>query len=117
MLSAIVIFFLSLLSGMGVGSAGLLVTFLTLVEQMPQLSAQYVNLLAFIFSAGASLFIHVFRTPLLFKCILFLLPAGLFGSLLGTRLALILPEQLLRRLFGYLLIGVGSIGIFGRQTR
>ena len=112
-----VIFSLSVLSGMGVGSAGLLVTFLTLAEQMPQLAAQYVNLLSFIFSAGAALLIHIFRTPLLLKCILFLLPAGILGSLLGTRLALWLPEGLLRQLFGYALILVGGTGLFRRRKQ
>ncbi|MBE6604251.1 MAG: sulfite exporter TauE/SafE family protein [Ruminococcaceae bacterium] len=111
MLTAIVIFFLSVLSGMGVGSAGLLVTWLTVACDAPQLMAQGINLIYFIFSAGAALVLHVFRTPLLWKCLLFLLPAGILGSLLGARLALRLPEELLRRLFGWALILIGSTGL------
>ncbi|MBE6580452.1 MAG: sulfite exporter TauE/SafE family protein [Ruminococcaceae bacterium] len=115
MLTAIVIFFLSVLSGMGVGSAGLLVTWLTVACHSPQLVAQGVNLIYFIFSAGAALVLHVFRTPLLWKCILFLLPAGILGSLLGVRLALWLPEELLRRLFGWALILIGGSGLFRQR--
>ena len=114
MLTAVVIFFLSVLSGMGVGSAGLLVTFLTVAYQTPQLTAQGINLIYFIFSAGAALVLHVFRTPLLWKCVFILLPAGVLGSLAGGRLALVLPEALLRRLFGWVLIAVGSIGVLRR---
>ena len=50
---------IAVLSGMGVGSGGLLVTDLTLVHGTPQLSAQYLNLLFFIFASAASLCIHL----------------------------------------------------------
>ena len=43
-----VTFAVALLSGMGVGSAGLLVTYLALVLGMPQLQAQGLNLLFFL---------------------------------------------------------------------
>lgn len=114
MLTAIVIFFLSVLSGLGVGSAGLLVTWLTVAMHAPHLTAQSINLIYFIFSAGAALLLHAFRSPPLWKCILFLLPMGILGSLLGARLALWLPEALLRRIFGYMLITTGTLGLFKR---
>ena len=44
----------ALLAGLGVGSAGLFMTWLTLVEKVPQLTAQGINLIFFIFSSGSA---------------------------------------------------------------
>lgn len=109
---AVVSFLVAILSGLGVGSAGVLVVYLTLVLDLPQLTAQGLNLLFFLFSSGAGLIVHLMRTPLLFSCILLLLPGGIAGALFGTRLAAFLPEAILQRLFGGLLIVSGAIGLF-----
>lgn len=114
-LTVILTFLVAVLSGLGVGSAGLLVTWLTLVEHVPQISAQGINLIFFIFSSGAALAIHVFRTPLLWQTLPFLLIAGIGGSFLGVALASILPQLLLRRLFGIMLILTGGMGLFSRH--
>lgn len=116
-LTVLITFFVALLSGLGVGSAGLLVTWLTLVEKSPQITAQGINLLFFLFSSGAALLVHVFRTPLLWRCIFLLIPLGILGSLCGVWLATVLPQALLRRLFGILLIASGAIGLFGKRKR
>jgi uncharacterized membrane protein YfcA len=115
--SILVTFTVALLSGLGVGSAGLLVLFLTLVQQMPQLQAQGVNLLFFLFSSGAALFVHLFRTPPIWGLLLWLIPAGLLGALGGTALALYLPQALLRKLFGWLLIVSGTLGLFAKGSK
>lgn len=112
---AIVVFLVATLSGLGVGSAGLLVTWLTLVEKMPQMAAQGTNLLFFIFSSGVALTIHAFRTPLLWQSAIVLIVSGLCGSFLGVSLATLLPQALLRRIFGYMLIAAGVIGLFKRH--
>ena len=105
----------ALLSGMGVGSAGLMVIFLTLVQNVPQLEAQGLNLLFFLFSSGAALCVHLFRTPPLWLLLTFLIPTGLLGAWWGTALALYLPQALLRQIFAWFLILSGAIGIFQRK--
>lgn len=100
---------------MGVGSAGLLVLFLTLVQEIPQLEAQGVNLLFFLFSSGAALLVHLFRTPPLWGLLLLLIPAGLLGAWGGTALALYLPQALLRKLFAAFLVVSGTLGIFSKK--
>lgn len=112
---AVVSFLVAILSGLGVGSAGIFVVYLTLVIGLPQLTAQGLNLLFFLFSSGAGLLVHLSRTRLLFSSILLLLIGGVFGSLFGTRLAAFLPEALLQRLFGGLLIVSGTIGLFKKR--
>ena len=99
-ITLLVTFAVALLSGMGVGSAGLLVIFLALVHHTPQLAAQGINLLFFLFSSGAALLVHLFRTPPLWGLLLLLIPAGLLGAWAGAALALYLPQALLRTLFG-----------------
>ena len=110
-LLALTSFGVAILSGLGVGSAGLLVVFLTAVLQVPQLTAQGMNLVFFLFSSGSALTVHLLRTPLLFGCILLLLPGGFLGSYLGAVLAHAISESLLRRLFGMLLIVAGASGL------
>lgn len=114
-LTVIVALGVAVLSGLGVGSAGLFVVFLTMVEQYPQLAAQGINLIFFLFSSGAALTVHMLRTKLLFGCILLLLLGGIPGSFLGTLVAHRLPDAILRQLFGALLIVSGALGLFKRQ--
>ena len=115
LLDVLITLLIAMLSGLGVGSAGLLVTYLVLVRKLPQLTAQSSNLVFFLFSSGAALLIHAFRTPLLGKSLLWLIPAGLLGSIFGASLAGILPEALLRQLFGGLLILLGILGLFRKK--
>ena len=106
------------LSGMGVGSAGLPVLYLTLALHLPQLEAQGHNLLFFLAAAGASFSVHLFRTPPLWRLSLILLAAGLPGALVGARLGAVLPAVYLRRAFGVFLIAAGLCGLFtGKQTK
>ena len=114
-ITALVALAVALLSGMGVGSAGLLVLFLTLVQKLPQLQAQGLNLLFFLFSSGAALFVHLFHTPPLWGLLLLLIPAGFLGAWGGTALALYLPQALLRKLFGCFLILSGTLGLFSKR--
>ncbi len=100
---------IAVLSGMGVGSGGLLVIYLTLVRDAPQLTAQGLNLLFYLFSAGASLFVHAKRRNLRGRLILLLAMSGIVGSYFGASLAPTLDPTLLRRLFGGMLILSGSI--------
>ena len=116
-LTFIVTLLVAVLAGMGVGSAGLFVTWLTVVLHVPQITAQGINLIFFIFSSGAALVIHTFRTPLLWKTLVPLLISGALGSFLGVSLATALPQLLLRRIFGYMLIFLGAFELFAPKRR
>ncbi len=98
---------IAVLSGMGVGSGGLLVLYLSAVRDIPQLAAQGLNLLFFIFASGASLFVHLTRRRTSLFPVLMLALGGLGGSLLGTRLAVGLPEEWVARCFGVFLLMAG----------
>lgn len=108
-------FLIAVLSGMGVGSGGLLVVFLTLFADVPQISAQGVNLVFFLFSSGASMLYHVGRRQLPLLAIVLVSAAGLLGAIPGTYAALLLPEKLVRRLFGGMLVLSGTVSLFKRE--
>ena len=116
-MGALITFLIAILSGLGIGSAGLYVMWLTFIEQTPQITAQGLNLLFFLFSSGAGLSVHVFRTPLLWRSLLPLIVSGLLGSLIGVSLGGVLPQALLRRLFGILLILAGLLGLFDKGKK
>ena len=108
---AIAAFAIALLSGMGVGSGGLLVIYLTFVEKADQLTAQGINLLFFIFSAAASLLLHITRRRLYGGVILILSVCGIIGSLLGSTVAAKLPSHILSKIFGVMLTVSGILSL------
>ncbi|MBO5898554.1 MAG: sulfite exporter TauE/SafE family protein [Clostridia bacterium] len=105
------------MSGMGIGSGGLMVLYLTFVRGAPQLVAQGFNLLFFLFSAGASMVIHLDRRSIRLPATALMIAAGLPAAYLGARLALRLPEGIVARLFGFFLILAGANGILSKQER
>ncbi|MBQ8747351.1 MAG: sulfite exporter TauE/SafE family protein [Clostridia bacterium] len=116
MLTVVLISFLiAVLSGMGMGSGGLLVVFLTLLADVPQIRAQGINLLFFLFSSGASMLLHVQKRRLSFTVIAIVAAAGLIGTVPGSYAALLLPEKAVRTLFGLMLAVSGTISLFRTQ--
>ncbi|MBO5280796.1 MAG: sulfite exporter TauE/SafE family protein [Clostridia bacterium] len=111
MLDAIVAFIIAALSGMGIGSGGFLVIYLTLAEGVAQITAQGINLLFFLFSSAASLFLHMRRRKLFGGAILAMSAMGVIGSPLGSLAAAVLPSDILRKLFGGMLIISGMLAL------
>ncbi len=111
MLDSVVAFIIAALSGMGIGSGGFLVIYLSLAEQTPQLTAQGINLLFFLFSSAASLFLHMRKRKLLGSVILTMSAMGILGSPLGSLAAAALPSDALRKLFGGMLIVSGLLSL------
>ncbi len=117
MIHAIVSFLIAVLSGLGVGSGGLLVIYLTLVLGVEQLTAQGVNLWFFLFSSAASLGVNMGRRRLFWDVILIMSLAGIVGSAVGSFAANALPEHLLRRIFGGMLTLSGILVLIKKRPR
>lgn len=105
------------LSGMGVGSGGLFVIYLTLLRGAPQLAAQGWNLLFYLFAAGASLAVHIRRRDLRWGLIAILAGGGLAGAYFGSALAPMIDPALLRRLFGGMLVASGCVVLLRRDRQ
>ncbi len=109
MIHAVISFFIALLSGLGIGSGGLLVIYLTLFLDVAQLTAQGVNLWFFLFSSAAALAVHMRRRKLFWNIIFIMSLSGLAGALLGSFLANTVSQALLRRIFGGMLVLSGLL--------
>ena len=110
----IILSFLSaVLAGMGVGSAGFLVAYLTLVISMPQLEAQLINLIFFISSALAAIAVNWHKKRLCPKVILLCAIPGCVGAVCGASFAYTVDGGSLGKAFGVLLIILGGITLIG----
>ncbi len=109
-------FLVAILSGMGIGSGGLMVLYLTFVRHTPQLTAQGFNLLFFLFASASSMIVHLSRRHIYFWAVLLMVAVGLPAAYLGTQAALALPEAWITRLFGLFLIAVGIPGVFKKNS-
>lgn len=105
----------AVLSGMGLGSAGLFVLYLTAVSGLPQVEAQAVNLVFFLMSAGASLGLHLRQRRIPLRAVMYLVVCAVPGTLLGTYLVRVLDATLVRKLFGGMLVVSGLPALCARK--
>ena len=96
-----------ILSGMGIGGGVLLIPALVIFGGVAQHSAQGVNLLYFLPTAAAALWIHGKGGQLEKKVLPMLIAGGVLGALAGSFVANILEADILRKLFG------GFVAIMG----
>ena len=98
---------LGFLTGLGVGGGRLLILWLTLVLEMSQTDARGINLLFFLPSAAISCYLRWRQGAVTLKKILPAIFAGCAAaavfSLISTRMDL----EILRKLFGVLLLATG----------
>ena len=106
----------ALLSGLGVGSGGLLVVFLTEYREVGQLFAQGVNLIFFIFSSGASTAVNLRARNICYGAVTVMSVGGTVGAIVGALVASVLDPDLLRIGFGAMLL-IGGIPSFIRSVK
>ena len=107
-------FILALLTGLGVGSGGLYILYLTLIKGVEQSEAQGLNLIFFITASLAAAFVNIFKKRILWTPVLFLFVSGIFGSIFGSLLAHRINEKVLSIMFGSLLVVVGGAGLINQ---
>lgn len=108
-------FLTAALAGMGVGGGGLLVIYLTLAREMPQLEAQGINLLFFLSSALPAIAVNLKKRRLDFRRILLTAAPGAIFAVLGALLASKINAAVLRKVFGGLMILAGAGAVRGRK--
>lgn len=104
-------------AGMGLGGGTVLLIYLTLLENMPQLKAQGINLLVFVPTAAVAVIIYAFKKKIAWKQVLIMAPLGIIGSFGGTYLLRILPSELLSKILGGVLIIMGAVRLFGKNRK
>lgn len=103
----VVSFVIAALSGIGVGGGGLFVIFLALFTDTPQLVAQGMNLLFFLFSASSSLTVHLTHRKIYASLVAVLALSGAVGAIFGTLVCEKIDPNILRKIFGVMLVITG----------
>ena len=113
--AAAVSFFIAILSGLGVGSGGLFVIWLTAAYGVSATQARGMNLLFFVFSASAALFFHYKRRNIDLRLVVFLALFALLGTFVGVYLSKFIDSHWIRRLFGGFLVFSGVYSLFWKK--
>lgn len=106
-----------IVSGMGIGGGAILIPALVIFIKPEQHIAQSVNLLFFIPTAVAALIIHIKNKHIDFKMAFPIIITGLFGAYLGSRFAVSLPGNILRKCFGIFLLLMGFYEIIRKEKK
>lgn len=96
-----------IVSGFGIGGGSLLVLYLTAFAGMAQYTAGGINLLYFIGCAPAALIGHIRQHNIEWPAVAFCSAAGIAAAIPTSLLAAGLDTNLLRRLFGLVLLYIG----------
>lgn len=110
-------FFIALLSGLGVGGGGLFVVFLNLFTDTPQLTAQGINLLFFLFSSGSAVCVHLSKRQIFGTAVLVMALSGIVGAVVGSLLSSVIGQNILRKIFGIMLVVSGMMSLKSRRKR
>lgn len=116
MLDFIAAFFTAALSATGVGGGGLLILYLRLVRDMPQVSAQGINLIFFSVSSACASAVHFFRRRLCFRIIILCGLCGFAGAFLGFAVMRAVNTALLSKIFGALIALCGIKTFFSKKS-
>lgn len=96
------------LTGAGVGGGSLLLLYLTLVRQVPQLEAQGINLFYFLAASGPALYFHLKNRLIQWRGGLWAACAGGAACFVGCRLAGVIDPGWLKKGFGLVLLVMGA---------
>lgn len=102
----------SALTGMGVGSAGVLVAFLTLAAGVPQLEAQLINMIFFIAASASAVTVNAIKRRIVWRPVICLAVLGSLGSLCGAVFAHSVSSDQLGKAFGAIMSLCGGMVLF-----
>ncbi len=105
-------FFSGVISGMGIGGGTILIPALVLLVNPGQHVAQSVNLLFFIPTAVIALIVHIKKKRIDFKIAIPIILFGLAGAVAGSKLAMSMPGNNLKKWFGVFLLLMGAYELF-----
>ncbi len=95
------------ISGFGIGGGSLLIVYLTAFAAVDQYTAGGINLLYFLCCAPTALISHIRHRRVEWKAVLWCTVTGVVTCALSAWLAGVIHTDLLRRLFGGLLLYIG----------
>ena len=108
---------LGFLSGLGIGGGSLLILWLTFVLQLDPVSARGINLLFFVPSAVVTCFLRVRQGQLKLRPLLGAIIPGCITAAVFSQLSLAMDVQVLKKLFGIVLLAAGIRELCYRQRK
>jgi len=108
-------FLSAVLGALGMGGGGILVLYLTAHAGVPQLQAQGINLVFFVPVAVVALCIHQKNRLIHWGIALPCIFLGAIGVYFGVKLAMLLEQKLLGKLFGGFLMLIGLRELFAKS--
>ncbi len=115
MLDFLAAFLTAALSATGVGGGGLLILYLRLVKNIPQVASQGINLIFFTVSSACAAVVHFFRRKLRLQTVLICGIFGFCGAFLGFAVVRNVDVTLLEKIFGALIALCGIKTFFSPQ--
>lgn len=115
MLTVLISFVSGIISGMGIGGGTLLIPALIFTVGTKQQIAQSINLIVFIPSAIAALYVHIRKHNIEKSLLLKLSITGCIGAAIGSLLAVNMDSNLLKRFFGVFLLIMGFFEITSKS--
>jgi len=115
LIDSIVGFIAGFIGALGLGGGGVLVMFLTAFLGIGQLKAQGTNLLFFIPIGIFALLLHSKKKLVAWKTALPAILLGLVGATIGCFLARLLGAEIMRKIFGIMLLVLGIWELFARH--
>ncbi|HOQ38205.1 MAG TPA: sulfite exporter TauE/SafE family protein [Acetivibrio sp.] len=106
-----------IISGMGIGGGTVLIPALVIFVHPDQHIAQSVNLLFFIPTAIIALIVHIKNKRVNFKISIPVAVFGLVGAYFGSKIAISLPGNSLRKYFGVFLLVLGFYEMIRKDKR
>ena len=109
--------FSGIIGGMGMGGGAVLIIYLALFTNTPQLKAQGINLLFFIPIGLTSLLIYAIKKQIKWRIVIPFALFGILGAILGVMLTNYLDNNFLSKLFGGLLCVMALKEIFSKNVK
>lgn len=106
-----------ILSSMGFGGGGILILYLSLYKNIPQLNAQGINLLFFIPSALLALIFHTKNKLVEWKLAAKMIIFGIIGAGTGYLILNQLDNNILKKIFSVILILMGIKSLFSKDEK
>lgn len=109
--------FSGIIGGMGLGGGAVLIIYLTVFSDTPQLKAQGINLLFFIPIAISALIIYAVKKKIKWKIVIITAAGGIIGAVAGFFLTDVIGGDWTAKLFGAFLILLGVKEIFFKSKK
>lgn len=113
--SIIASFLAGIFGSMGLGGGSVLIIYLTVFAGVEQLTAQGINLIFFLPTAAVALFIYSKKRIIKWREILPIMVFGAVGTLLAGFFIGMIKADLIKKIFGVVIVGYGLYEIFGKR--